>query len=221
MFTSVLAIWLLAQPNPPLNPNSVRDNQRFDFFRSVQYQREQGAVVFIGEFGTKPLDVDCPRFKVEPREPLIGRLPAEHIYDNRCSAARRPGMREVFFAFDGYAVASSSFFDQEKVLPSLDDRRRMIVLAVQALEAITTEEFVKLGREGLADGFPHVLKGLLQQTRRRLPRAPKRHQDALAVLMLDPFEAKAISDVGCASELAAGVDGSVEATPSTHGESRP
>ncbi|MEO0593275.1 MAG: hypothetical protein AAFZ38_06820 [Myxococcota bacterium] len=201
MTINVLAIWLLAQSNPPLNPNSVRDNQRLDFFRNVQYQREQGAVVFVGEFGAKPLDVDCPRFKVEPREPLIGRLPAEHIYDNRCSAARRPGMREVFFAFDGYAVASSSFFDQEKALPTLNERRQMVVLAVRALEAITNEEFLKLGREGLADGFPQVLKGLLLQTRRRLPRASEKDQDALAVLMLDLFEAKAISDVGCASEL--------------------
>ncbi|MEO0460533.1 MAG: hypothetical protein AAF219_06800 [Myxococcota bacterium] len=206
MFTSVLAIWLLAQPNPPLNPDSVRDKQRSKFFRSVQYQREQGAVVFIGEFGTKPIDVDCPRFKVEPREPLIGRLPAEHIYDNRCSAVRRPGMREVFFAFDGYAVASSGFFDEEKVLPSLDDRRRMIVLAVRALEALTSEEFLKLGRQGLAEGFPHVLKGLLHQTRRRLYRAPEKHQDVLAVLMLDLLEAKATTDVGCASELSTTFD---------------
>ncbi|MEM6559708.1 MAG: hypothetical protein AAF605_07975, partial [Myxococcota bacterium] len=130
MITSVLAIWLLAQPNPPLNPNSVRDNQRSKFFDMVKYWREKGAVVFVGEFGAKTLDGYCPHFEVIPVEPLIGGLPSGSLHNGNCDKNRRPGKREVFLAAEGYAAAASSFVDQEKVLPSLDERRQMVVLAV-------------------------------------------------------------------------------------------
>ncbi|MEM6274883.1 MAG: hypothetical protein AAF735_06550, partial [Myxococcota bacterium] len=118
-----------------------------------------------------------------------------------CDKNRRPGKREVFLAAEGYAAAASSFVDQEKVLPSLDERRQMVVLAVRAQEALTNEEFLKLARQGLADGFPHVLKGLHQQARRRLRRAPEKDQDALAVLILDLYDAKILNDRGCATDL--------------------
>ena len=206
MITSVLAIWLLAQPNPPLNPNSVRDNQRFDFFRSVQYQREQGAVIFVGVFGEQIEGTHCPTLKVTPIKALIGPLPNSPVSSRNCVKSREPGMQEVFFGRGDHAVPSSVFFSEEREFPSVDDRRRMVVLAVRAQEALTNEEFLKLARQGLADGFPHVLKGLLHQTRRRLYRAPEKHQDALAVLMLDLFEAKATTDVGCASELSTTFD---------------
>ncbi|MEL7305955.1 MAG: hypothetical protein AAGJ56_09000, partial [Myxococcota bacterium] len=161
-----------------------------------------GAVVFNGEYGERSDEIHCPKVEVMPRGALIGALPeAPVVYAEDCDGTTRPGMREVFLGVDDHTIPSSGYFSFEDELPSLNERRQMVVQAIGLLEATSNAEFLQRARQALADGYPHVLHCAVNHARRRLQHAEEKDQDALAVLLLDLYEAKAISDTACATDL--------------------
>lgn len=201
MIGIALTTWLLAFPRPNLDVEASRDKQRFDFSIQLRLEREKGAVVFEGDYGTRSGKAHCPPVEVVATESVIGPLPETLLYADDCKKNTQPGDRELFLGIDGYAIPSSAYFSREEELPSLDERRQMVVQAIGLFEATSNAEFLLRVRQALADGYPHVLHCAVNHARRRLQHAEEKDQDALAVLLLDLYEAKTISDTACATDL--------------------
>lgn len=196
LMTSMLA-WQSFNPDPDVS----RNRHRFEFIHKIKQQRERGAVVLEATFGRQSKGIHCPVFELEAVEALVGTKPNIAPLGKVCDESRETGKREVFVVVRDSVTPSAVYFSYEYELPSLAERRRMVIQAVELLDAGSDVEFLQLGREALADGFPHVLSGLVSLSRERLERAELGEQDALATLILDLFEAKARTDIGCASEL--------------------
>ncbi|MEO0461311.1 MAG: hypothetical protein AAF219_10740, partial [Myxococcota bacterium] len=196
LMTSMLA-WQSFNPDPDVS----RNRHRFEFIHKIKQQRERGAVVLEATFGRQSKGSHCPVFELEAVEALVGTKPDIAPLGKVCDESRETGKREVFVVVRDSVTPSAVYFSYEYELPSLAERRRMVIQAVELLDAGSDVEFLQLGREALADGFPHVLSGLVSLSRERLHHATAEDRDGLATLILDLLEAKARTDVGCATEL--------------------